>query len=50
VLESEKIQLEKGLARVAKSLLSLGATGQCPVRQAGSGEKTALGNSSAAYR
>jgi hypothetical protein len=24
-------------------------TGQCPVRQAGSGEKVALGNSSAAY-
>jgi hypothetical protein len=26
-----------------------GSTGQCLVRQAGSGEKAALGNSSAAY-
>jgi hypothetical protein len=26
-----------------------GCTGQCSVRQAGSGEKAALGNSSAAY-
>jgi hypothetical protein len=26
-----------------------GCTGQCPVRQAGSGEKATLGNSSVAY-
>jgi hypothetical protein len=48
VLESEKRQMEKDLARAAKTLLSLGAP-DCPVRQAGSGEKAALGNSSAAY-
>jgi hypothetical protein len=40
--------MEKDLARAAKTLLSLGAP-DCPVRQAGSGEKAALGNSSAAY-
>jgi hypothetical protein len=50
------------LGCAVKTLLSLGAPdcpvvhrtvrwciGQCPVRQAGSGEKAALGNSSAAY-
>jgi hypothetical protein len=44
------------LAQVAKNLLSLGApdsvrwcTGQCPVRQAGSSELAALGNSPATY-
>ena len=44
------------LARAAKTLLTLGApdsvrwcTGQCPVRQAGSSELAALGNSPATY-
>ena len=43
------------LARAAKTLLSLGhrtvrwCTGQCPVRQAGSSELAALGNSPATY-
>jgi hypothetical protein len=44
------------LARAAKTLLSLGArdsvrwcTGQCPVRQAGSGELAALGKNLTVY-
>jgi hypothetical protein len=48
VLESEKRQKEKELAVYSQLLFSLGAP-DCPVRQAGSGEKAALGNSSAAY-
>jgi hypothetical protein len=48
VLESEKIQLEK-LGSSSQESAQSGCTGQCPVRQAGSGEKAALGNSSAAY-
>jgi hypothetical protein len=56
VLESEKRQKEKELAVYSQLMFSLGApdclvvhrtvwwcTGQCPVRQAGSGEKAALG-------
>jgi hypothetical protein len=48
VLESEKRQKEKELVVYSQLLLSLGAP-DCPVRQAGSGEKDALENSSAAY-
>jgi hypothetical protein len=48
VLESGKTEKEKDLAEAAKTQQS-GCTGQCPVRHAGSGEKAALGNSSAAY-
>jgi hypothetical protein len=46
----------KEMALFSQSLLSLGApdsvrwcTGQCPVRQAGSGELAALGTSTAVY-
>jgi hypothetical protein len=48
VLESEKRQKEKELAVYSQLLLSLGAP-DCPVRQAGSGEKADLGKSSAVY-
>jgi hypothetical protein len=55
VLESEKRQLKKTWLKQPR-LYSVWVhrtvrwcTGQCPVRQAGSGEKAALGNSSAAY-
>jgi hypothetical protein len=48
VLESEKRQKEKELAMYSQLLFSLGAP-DCPVRQAGTGEKAALGISSAAY-
>ena len=48
--------IEKEWLEAAKSLLSLGApdsvlwcSGQCPVRQTGSGELAALETSSAAY-
>jgi hypothetical protein len=47
VLETGETILEK-LAVYSKRLLGLGAP-DCPVRQAGSGEKAALGTSSAAY-
>jgi hypothetical protein len=56
VLESEKRQKEKELVVYSQLLFSLGApdsvwwcTGQCSVRQAGSGEKAALRISSEAY-
>jgi hypothetical protein len=43
------------MAKFSQSLLSLGSpdcpvgTGQCPVRQAGSGEQAALGTSTVVY-
>jgi hypothetical protein len=44
------------MAKFSQSLLSLGSpdsvrwrTGQCPVRQAGSGQQAALGTSTAVY-
>jgi hypothetical protein len=40
--------IENVLARAAKTLLSLGSP-DCPVRQAGSSEVAALGNSPATY-
>jgi hypothetical protein len=52
---NRKNPIENALARAAKTLLRLEhrtvrwCTGQCPVRQAGSSELAALGNSSAAY-
>jgi hypothetical protein len=52
---NRKNPTENALARAAKTLLSLEhqtvrwCTGQCPVRQAGSGEQAALGNSPATY-
>jgi hypothetical protein len=55
VLESEKRQMEKiwleqpRLWSVWVHRTVRWCTRQCPVRQAGSGEKAALGNSSAAY-
>jgi hypothetical protein len=56
VLETGKIKLELKMALFSQSQLSLGApnsvrwcTGQCPVRQAHSGELAALGKSSATY-
>jgi hypothetical protein len=39
----------KKLAVYSQKAARSGCTGQCPVRQAGSGEKAALGKSSAAY-
>jgi hypothetical protein len=48
VLETEKIELEKRWLVQPKSAQS-GCTGQCPVRQAGSREKAALGTSTAVY-
>jgi hypothetical protein len=48
VLESEKRQKETELAVYSQLLFSLGAP-DCPVRQAGFGEKVVLGISSAAY-
>jgi hypothetical protein len=38
----------KKLAMYNQKAARSGCTGQCPVRQAGSGEKVTLGNSSAA--
>jgi hypothetical protein len=55
VLESEKREREKELAEAAKTQLGLAhrtvrwCTGQCPVRQASSGELATLENLSAAY-
>jgi hypothetical protein len=55
VLESEKRRLKKTwleqprLCSVWVHRTVRWCTGQCPVRQAGSGEKAALGKSSAAY-
>jgi hypothetical protein len=52
---NRKNPIENALARAAKTLLSLEhrtvrwCTGQCPVRQAGSSELAALGNSPAVY-
>jgi hypothetical protein len=52
---NRKNPIENALARAAKFLLSLEhrtvrwCTGQCPVRQAGSGEQAALGTSTAVY-
>jgi hypothetical protein len=37
------------LAVYSQKAARSGCIGQCPVRQAGSGEKAALGNSSTAY-
>jgi hypothetical protein len=48
VLETEKIELEKRWLEQPKSAQS-GCTGQCPVRQASSREKAALGTSTAVY-
>jgi hypothetical protein len=39
----------KKLAVYSQKAARSGCTGQCPVRQSGSGEKAALGISSAAY-
>ena len=55
VPESEKVQMEETwleqprLCSVWVHRSVRWCTGQCPVRQAGSGEKAALGNSPAAY-
>jgi hypothetical protein len=55
VLESEKREREKDLAGEAKTQLGLAhrtvrwCTGQCPVRQASSGELATLGKTSATY-
>jgi hypothetical protein len=52
---NRKNRIGNEMALFSQSLLSLGAldcpvcTGQCPVRQAGSSELAALGNSSATY-
>ena len=48
MLETGEIVLKKSWLSTAKMQLGLGAP-DCPVRQAGSGEKAALGISSAAY-
>jgi hypothetical protein len=48
VLETGEINLEMTLLVQPKSAQS-GCTGQCPVRQAGSGELVALGTSTAVY-
>jgi hypothetical protein len=48
VLETEKIELEKRWLSSAKVSQS-GCTGQCPVRQAGSGELATLGKNLTAY-
>jgi hypothetical protein len=48
VLETGETILEK-LAVYSQKAARSGCTGQCLVRQAGSGEKDALGTSSAAY-
>jgi hypothetical protein len=55
VLESDKRQKGKRVGCVQPTTAQSGCTGlsggapDCPVRQAGSGEKAALGNSSAVY-
>jgi hypothetical protein len=46
---NRKNRVREEMAKFSQKSAQSGCTGQCPVRQAGSGEQAALGTSTAVY-